>query len=172
MGKSRVITLVVVLGGLLSGAPAQASVQATSAGTAAAVPPPAAPADPAGAAHASRTLRAVDTEALEARWGIRIDSLRLTAAGYMLDFRFRVLDPEKAAPLFDRKYRPVLKDEKSGAVMMVPTPPKTGALRSVNDPKEGRTYFMFFGNPAHFIAKYSRVTVSIGDFSASGIIVQ
>jgi hypothetical protein len=166
------MTLAIVLGGLLSGAPARASVQEALAANSASAPRPPGPAETATSTPAPTPLRVIDTEAIEARWGIRVDSLRLTAAGYMLDFRFVVLDPAKAAPLFDRKYKPVLKDEKTGAVMMVPTPPKTGALRSTNDPKQGRTYFMFFGNPAHFIAKYSRVTVTIGEFSASGIVVR
>jgi hypothetical protein len=117
-------------------------------------------------------LRAVDHDALRDRWGIEIQSLQLTAAGYMLDLRYRVIDPQKAAPLFNRAVHPVLVDEKTGAMMAVPAPPKIGALRSVNDPKPGRIYFMFFANPGHFIAKYSRVTVRIGDFAVSGLTVR
>ena len=90
----------------------------------------------------------------------------------MLDFRFKVLDPAKAEPLFDRKTKPVLTDEKSGTVVAVPVPPKTGPLRSANDPKEGRTYFMFFANPGHFIARWSPVTVTIGEFSVTGLVVK
>jgi hypothetical protein len=172
MDRLRVITLAIALGGSLSGAPARASAQEAVAARSAAAPLPSALAGPTGSTPAPVPLRVIDTEAIEARWGIRVEGLHLTAAGYMLDFRFVVLDPAKAAPLFDRKYRPALKDEKTGAVMMVPTPPKTGALRSTNDPKPGRTYFMFFGNPARFITKYSRVTVTVGDFSASGIVVR
>lgn len=90
----------------------------------------------------------------------------------MLDFRYRVLDATLARPLFDRRIKPVLKDEKSGAIVAVPVPPKTGALRSSNDPKVGRTYFMFFANPAHLIGRYSKVTVTVGDFSVSGLTVR
>jgi hypothetical protein len=119
-----------------------------------------------------KPLRATDAAALERRWGIHIESLRLTAAGYMLDFRYRVVDAAKAAPLFDRRTKPLLRDEASGAVVAVPTPPKTGALRSSNDPKEGRTYFMFFANPGRFIKKHRDVTVTIGEFSVSGLVVR
>ncbi len=125
-----------------------------------------------GPAGATRPVPAIDKAGIENRWGIQIDALRLTAAGYMLDFRYRVVDPAKAAPLFDRKTRAILTDEKSGAVMFVPTPPKTGPLRSTNDPKPGRVYFMFFANPGRFIHKSQRVTVTIGEFSVSGLIVR
>lgn len=114
------------------------------------------------------TLDAGDP-AVVRKWGIRIESLRLTAAGYMLDFRYRVMDARKAKPLFERKTKPVLRDEASGAEMAVPVPPKTGALRSSNDPKAGRRYFMFFANPGRFIAAGNRVTVTIGAFSVGGI---
>jgi hypothetical protein len=107
--------------------------------------------------------------ALVRRWGIRIESMRLTSAGYMLDFRYQVVDARKAKPLFERKTKPMLRDEATGAQMSVPVPPKTGALRSSNDPQAGRSYFMFFANPARFIKPGSRVTVTIGAFSVSGI---
>jgi len=107
--------------------------------------------------------------ALVRKWGIRIESMRLTSAGHMLDFRYRVVDARKAKPLFERKTKPVLRDEASGVQMAVPVPPKTGALRNSNDPKAGKTYFMFFANPGRFIAPGNRVTVTIGAFSVSGI---
>ena len=36
---------------------------------------------------------------MEAQWGIEIKSLRRTAAGHLLDFRFKIIDPAKAALL-------------------------------------------------------------------------
>ena len=107
--------------------------------------------------------------ALVRKWGIHIEGVRLTAAGHMLDFRYRVVDTRKAKPLFERKTKPVLRDEASGVQVAVPVPPKTGALRNSNDPKAGKTYFMFFANPGRFIAPGNRVTVTIGAFSVSGI---
>ena len=110
--------------------------------------------------------------ALVRKWGIRIEGMRLTAAGHMLDFRYRVVDARKAKPLFERKTKPVLRDEASGVQTAVPVPPKTGPLRNSNDPIAGRTYFMFFANPGRFIAPGNRVTVTIGAFSVSGIRVE
>lgn len=115
------------------------------------------------------SMAAGDAAGILKRWGIRIEGLRLTSAGYMLDFRYSVVDARKAKPLFVRKARPVLKDEKTGTVMSVPTPPKTGPLRSSNDPKAGRSYFMFFANPGRMIGEGHTATVTIGEFSVAGI---
>ena len=114
-------------------------------------------------------IDASDAAAIAKRWGIRIESLRLAAAGYMLDFRYQVVDARKAAPLFRRQSKPVLTDERTGAVMLVPAPPKTGALRNSYEPKAGRSYFLFFANPGRLIAEGQTVTVTIGPFSVSGL---
>ena len=114
-------------------------------------------------------LKSADATAIARRWGIRIDTIRVTAAGYMLDFRYQVIDARKAKPLFERKTKPVLVDESSGARMQVPVPPKTGALRNSNEPIAGKSYFMFFANPGRFIKPGSFVTVTIGAFTVSGI---
>lgn len=113
-----------------------------------------------------------DARALVNRWGVAVDSLRLSASGYMLDFRFRVIDARKAKPLFVRRTKPVMRDEATGAELAVPVPPKTGALRSSNDPKAGRTYFMFFGNPGRQIAEGASLSLTIGPFAVRGLRVQ
>jgi hypothetical protein len=105
-------------------------------------------------------------------WGIDVIGVRQTAAGYMLEFRYRVVDAQKAKPLFERRTKPLLVDEASGASFAVPTPPKTGALRNSNPPLERHTYWMFFANPGGFVKPGSRVSVVIGEFRADGIVVQ
>jgi hypothetical protein len=109
---------------------------------------------------------------MKRQWGVDVLGVRRTAAGYMLEFRYRVVDPAKARPLFERKARPVLVDESTGATFAVPTPPKTGALRSSNPPLAGHTYWMLFANPASFVQPGRRVSVVIGDFRADGLVVQ
>jgi hypothetical protein len=115
------------------------------------------------------SLAADDERGILKRWGIRIESVKLTAAGYMLDFRYQVIDVRKAKPLFVRKTKPVLTDEKTGMRLAVPTPPKTGALRNSYDPIAGKTYFMFFGNPGHLVAAGQTVTITIGEFSVKSV---
>ena len=112
---------------------------------------------------------------LEEQWGVEVSSVRLTAAGYMLDFRYTILDPEKAAPLVTRKNNPILIDQVSGAELIVPTPPKVGALRSNSRngvPVEGRSYFILFANPGGFVKPGNKVTVAIGDFRAENLTVE
>jgi hypothetical protein len=60
----------------------------------------------------------------------------------------------------------------SGSKFVVPTPAKTGALRNSNLPKDGTTYWMFFGNPGKFIKPGEQVNIEIGDFVAEGLVVQ
>jgi hypothetical protein len=111
-------------------------------------------------------------KSIEERWGIQIIGIRQTAAGYMLDFRYRVTDPEKAAPLFVRKTKPYLIDQASGAKFAVPNPPKTGPLRTSDPPQANRIYFIFFGNPGKYIKPGNKVTVVIGDFRVENLVVE
>jgi hypothetical protein len=112
-----------------------------------------------------------DRPAIEQKWGIQILNVRRTAAGHMLDFRYRVLDPQKAAPLFVRQTKPYLIDQASGKVLAVPNMAKVGPLRSSNQPKADRTYWMFFGNPG-LVKAGSKVSVVIGDFKVKDITVE
>lgn len=110
---------------------------------------------------------------LEEKWGIQVVGLRLTSAGYMLDFRFKVIDPKKAAPLLARSAKPYLKDEASGYKFFVPVSGKVGALRQDTiKPTQNRIYYSFFANPGKFVKKGNSVTIVIGAFIAKNLIVQ
>ena len=105
--------------------------------------------------------------------GIRVESLRLTAADYMLDLRFRITDPERAAPFFSRKTELQLVDEASGARLAVPNTPKLGKLRQVaRKDMTDRNYFVLFANPGRFLKPGSRVTLVAGDTRISGLTVE
>lgn len=111
-------------------------------------------------------------DAMTDQWGVEVVSLRRTANGHMLDFRYRVLDPEKASSLFVRSTKPHLIHQASGKVLAVPNAGKVGPLRNSNTPKEGRTYWMFFGNTGDLVKPGDKVTVAIGDFRAEDLIVE
>jgi hypothetical protein len=113
-----------------------------------------------------------DNTYMKRNWGVEVVFVRQTSAGYMLEFRYKVLDPEKAKPLFERSVKPMLTHVDSGAKFIVPTPPKTGALRNSNMPLEDRTYWMFFANPGQYVKPGDRVTIEIGDYVAKNIVVQ
>ena len=111
------------------------------------------------------------TKSENEQWGIAITRLHLSANGYMVDFRYRVLDPVKAKELFVRKNKPYLIDQKSGRVLSVPNIGKVGPLRTSNAPKKGKIYWMFFENIAGVIQSGSRVSVVIGEFRADNLVV-
>jgi hypothetical protein len=111
-------------------------------------------------------------QGIEERWGIQILGIRRTAGGFMLDFRYRVTDAEKASPLFRRQDKPYLIAQETGARLLVPSPPKTGPLRTSDPPEEGRIYWMFFSNPGRFVPRGARVTVVIGGFRAENLTVE
>lgn len=131
----------------------------TSAGRREGAPQPASAARPAGSA-------------IEDRWGVSIIGMRLSGGGRMLDFRFRVLDPAKAAPLFDRQTKPLLIEQAGGRSLSVPNMPKVGPLRTSDPPKAGTNYWMFFGNTGRFVKAGSKVTVVIGEFRVEDLVVQ
>jgi hypothetical protein len=106
------------------------------------------------------------------RWGVEVVGLRETSGGYMLDFRFKVLDAAKAAPLFDRATSPYLLVPATGAKFFVPNPPKTGPLRTSDPPREGIVYWMFFANPGRDLRPGAEATVVIGEFNAENLIVE
>ena len=118
---------------------------------------------------ADPTETTVEAPSLEERWGVEVVALRLTGANYMLDFRYKVLDSDKAATLFERANKPVLIHHESGARLEVPRPAKTGPLRPTNPPEAGRIYFMFFSNPG-VVQPGDEVTVKIGDFEADLVV--
>jgi hypothetical protein len=88
----------------------------------------------------------------------------------MIDLRFRVVDPAKAAPLVKRgaKQPSFLVHEASGRTLSVPST-KVGTLRQMtHDPKAGRIYFSLFDNPE--VAKPGdRLTLVIGGSRFPGL---
>ncbi len=99
-------------------------------------------------------------------FGVEVQGARLSASGYVIDLRYRVLDGDKAKPLLDRKVMPVLVDEATGDRFYVPQPPVVGALRQTarnNAVAVGKTYFMIFANPNQRLKAGSKVTLYIGE---------
>lgn len=121
-------------------------------------------------------LSKVLTTAQEDKWGIQIVGLRSSMAGMMVDFRYKVLDANKAAPLLDLKNKAYMIVAKNGAKLGVPNSVKIGALRQTTHAKKvkaGRDYFILFGNPgAKWVKPGDKVAVVIGDFKAENLTLQ
>jgi hypothetical protein len=110
---------------------------------------------------------------VEEAWGIQIRSLRRTAAGHMLDFRFKVLDPDKAAQLLRREDKPYLIHLSSGKKLAVPSMPKIGPLRpTAVKPEPNRVYFILFSNQGELVKKGNTVSIVIGDLRIENLTVE
>ncbi len=113
------------------------------------------------------------TREIERVWGVRPLEVRRTAAGYMLDFRYRVLDAEKAAPILDRRIVPYITVAATGVRLLVPQAPKLGSMRQTSfNVKADRNYFIVFANPSGTVTSGDEVTVTIGDFVSQRLTVR
>lgn len=124
------------------------------------------PARPARNRHAGEALR------FKRIWGVDVEGVKVVSSGYMLAFRYRVLDVEKAKPLNEKKTRPYLIDEETGIRLSVPAMEKVGELRQSVTPKTGKSYFIIFGNPGKVVKPGSRVSVVIGNFQVDGLVAE
>jgi hypothetical protein len=128
-----------------------------------------------GNALAKPDTKSIDAEAtdlIEERWGVKLQGAQLTAAGHMLDFRFRVIDPQKAAPLLDRKNKPLVIVEDNGVKLPVPNVPRIGSLRQTSkDIKKNMMFIILFANPGHMVTAGQKLTIQIGDFSVEHVTV-
>ena len=104
-------------------------------------------------------------------WGVEIIGVKPVASGFMLSFKYKVLDPEKAKLLNDRHTKAYLRDETTGNVLMVPAMENVGELRTGAAPQQDRVYFMIFGNPGQGVKSGSRVTVVAGTMVVENLIV-
>lgn len=104
-------------------------------------------------------------------WGVDIIGVKPVASGYMLAFRYRIVDPDKARMLNDRKSKAYVIDEATGTRLAVPAMENIGELRSGSTPETDRIYFMIFGNPGKLVKSGSRISVVAGNFHVDGLIV-
>lgn len=129
---------------------------------------------PKPAPYATVNISAEEAKELADKWGVELLGMRLTTAGYMLDFRFRVMDADKALPLFDHRIKPYIVAERSNIKLPVPMATKVGAFRPTNrgkNIKADKTYYMIFGNPDRHVKVGEKVTVAIGDFKVEHLMV-
>jgi hypothetical protein len=104
-------------------------------------------------------------------WGIDSLSVKWAESGEMVRFTYRVLDPQKAKGLNDKRQEPSLVDEKAHVKLVVPTMDKVGKLRQTSSPEPGKTYWMLFSNKRGYVKRGDRVNVVIGNFHANGLVV-
>ena len=107
----------------------------------------------------------------EKKWGILPLSIQLTAAGQLLDYRFLVIDPEKAVSLMKRGDKAYLIDQASGIKVTVPRT-KVGPLRQTGSkPVAGKVYPILFVNSGGVIKAGNKVTLVMGELRIEDIVV-
>jgi hypothetical protein len=105
-------------------------------------------------------------------WGVDTLSVKAVESGELIRFTYRVLNPEKARVLNDKKIEAFLDSPKANARLVIPSLEKVGQLRQVNTPEAGRLYWMAFSNPRRTVKRGDHVSVVIGQFHADGLVVE
>jgi hypothetical protein len=105
-------------------------------------------------------------------WGVDSFHVKWAESGEIVRFSYRVIDPNKAAALNDKRAEPTLIDPQAGVSLVVPEVANIGKMRQSSAPEAGKSYWMAFSNPGRPIRRGDRVNVVIGRFHADGLIVE
>lgn len=125
------------------------------------------PSTPAASGGAAATAESV--------YGIRVDALHLSAHGYVLDLRYRVLDPVKAAPLLNAKSKVYLIDEARNAKLGIPESPVIGGMRQTsrnNVIYTNRDYFILFVNPGRAVRSGDTLKLAVNGSQIADLLVR
>jgi len=106
------------------------------------------------------------------RWGVDSLNVRSVESGEIIRFTYRVLDPDKAQPVNEKRNEPSLIDPKAGVKLIIPSLEKVGKLRQSSSPEAGKVYWMAFSNKGRVVKRGDRVNVLIGSFQANGLTVE
>ena len=104
-------------------------------------------------------------------WGIDSLSVKWAESGELIRFSWRVLDPQRAQVLNDKKAEPALIAPRAGVSLVVPQMEKIGQLRQSQTPEAGHSYWMAFSNRGRLVKRGDRVDVVIGPFRAENLVV-
>jgi hypothetical protein len=127
-----------------------------------------------GAGHVSQARAqhplppAVSAAGLAERSGVRVVRVAVTGAGGLLDVRYQVIDPGKAAELHDTTTPPAIVYEPTGA-------PIEGLLMGHaphGRPKPGVTSILIFVNPGNIVHAGDRVSLVLGRARLEHVVVQ
>jgi hypothetical protein len=105
-------------------------------------------------------------------WGVDSFRVKWAESGELIRFSWRVVDPDKAAVLNDKKAEPTLIDPQAGVSLVVPAVSNVGKMRQASTPEAGKSYWMAFSNVGRRVKRGDRVSVVIGKFRAEGLAVE
>jgi len=104
-------------------------------------------------------------------WGVESLGVKWTESGEVIKFSYRVLDPQKAMTINEKRLEPALIDPQAGVSLVVPSMEQIGQLRQSGTPEAGKTYWMAFSNKGRLVKRGHRVSVVVGRFRADGLVV-
>jgi hypothetical protein len=111
----------------------------------------------------------VSVDGMAARYGIRVSLIGVTAAGGVVEFRYQVVDPDKAnGVLHDPELAPAFVVEETGATLVMSAP----SHHHGSDLKLGGTYFFLMANAHNAVHKGSHVTLVIGKARLEHLLAQ
>ena len=105
-------------------------------------------------------------------WGLDSLSVKAVESGALIRFTYRVLDPEKAKILNDKKIEAYLDSPAENVRLSIPSLEKVGQLRQGTTEEAGKSYWMAFSNPRRTVKRGDHVDVVIGKFHANGLVVE
>ena len=109
----------------------------------------------------------VTSEGMAARYGINVNLIGVMAAGGLIEFRYQVVDPDKAGRMIhDVNLLPIVVVEETGATMVISRPHQAADLQL------GGTYFFLFANAHNAIHAGSQVTLVMGDARLEHIVAR
>ncbi|NJD05334.1 MAG: hypothetical protein FIA97_02410 [Methylococcaceae bacterium] len=106
----------------------------------------------------------------EARYGIKITLIAVTGGGGIVDFRYQIADPQKAASLLnDPSNTPILTAVNSGLTL---SPTQMGRHHSQMGMKRGAIPFTFYPNVRGAVIPGAPVSVAFGKVRVEPILAQ
>lgn len=121
---------------------------------------------PQAAPPARDTAKTATTQEIEEQWGVHVTQIGITADGGLVDFRYRVIDPDKAwRMLSNLNTVPVLIAEDSNTLINT-----ASSMTKQHDLNAGQIYFILFHNDNGAIKSGRPVTVVIGNLRLEHII--
>ena len=111
---------------------------------------------------------AVSASGLAERSGVRLIRVAVTGGGGLLDLRYQVVDPSKAAAVHEAETPPAIIDERTGLVLnrLLMGHAHHGQL------KPAVSYYLIFENTGNWVRRGSEITVLLGDAQVEHVIVK
>ena len=105
---------------------------------------------------------------IETRWGVRVTQVAVTADGGLVDFRFLVIDPDRALDMIQEEANlPVLKAEGGDGIVQ-----SAAKMAPTHDLVAGRSYYILYRNTGGAIEPGRRISVVFDDLRLEHVVAQ